>query len=183
MVTIYPVPHAAFSTSPSLIMENTDIQFTDHSSSASSWTWAFGDTAHSTSNSPDPLFVYQDTGTYVVTLYVTNADGCKDSISRTVIVEGNFSCYVPNAFTPNGDGVNDIFLPVVLNAEPGTYILDIFDRWGNLIFETSDPVQGWDGRANNGLLPAQVDTYVWKIFCRDRTSHRYNYKGVVNIIR
>lgn len=74
------------------------------------------------------------------------------------------SVYVPNAFTPNADGTNDRFTPL-FGCPPIDYQMRIFDRWGNLIFETNDANKGWDGNAHDGI-PAQMDTYVWKISVR-----------------
>lgn len=73
------------------------------------------------------------------------------------------SVYVPNAFTPNGDGPNDVFIPL-FGCPPVDYEFVIFDRWGNVIFQTKDVNKGWDGTANGGNN-AQIDTYVWRIKC------------------
>jgi len=184
MVKVVVPPHAAFSESPSgIITQNTAVQFTDHSTSATSWYWIFGGASQDSSVHENPVYTYMDTGTYIVKLYVQNGTGCKDSIFEFVHVEGEFSIYVPNAFTPNGDGRNDVFLPVVLNLKAGTYLFDVFDRWGNRIFETTEPSVGWDGHANGGKDQAQIDTYVWKIFCQDNSNQRYNLIGSVHLIR
>lgn len=90
--------------------------------------------------------------------------------------------YVPDAFSPNNDGVNDLFLP------KGDGIIDfeirIFDRWGNLIFYSDDMNKGWDGKVNEGREVAQQDTYIYLINIRAlQNKHDYDYRGVVNLVK
>jgi len=112
---------------------------------------------------------------YVVTLYAYNVEGCYDSSFMTVTVYEDIIYYVPNAFTPNGDGTNDIFLPVLTSGIDLTtdYEFSIFNRWGEQVFMTTDPLQGWDGfYPNIGTFidlegtennKAQDGVYTWKI--------------------
>jgi gliding motility-associated-like protein len=79
-----------------------------------------------------------------------------------LVILDNTGFFIPGAFTPDGNGVNDLFKPVYTTAAPSDYCLQIFDKMGNLVFETRDASEGWDGRVRSGR-PAQVDIYIWKI--------------------
>src|SRR5207253_2508842 len=92
-------------------------------------------------------------------LITKNIWNCADTIVRHIVVDADFSLYVPDAFTPNGDDLNDIFLPVVRSSKQ--YQLRIFDRWGKLIFQSSDPNKGWDGKVAG--VNCMQGIYVWRI--------------------
>ncbi len=100
---------------------------------------------------------------YPVTLIETNIYGCTDTITKIVTVVEDFTLYVPNAFTPNGDGHNDIFQPKGMGFKPESYEMQIFDRWGNSIFRTNDVSKGWDGTVKGSTL--KDDVYVYRIKC------------------
>ncbi|MCC6691001.1 MAG: gliding motility-associated C-terminal domain-containing protein, partial [Bacteroidia bacterium] len=184
-IKVYPLPVADFKTSPkSTTILSPLISFTDQSSSdVVKWDWNFGDLINGSSTKKDPTHTYQDTGSYVVQLTVTNSYGCVDTATDVVIIKGDFTFYVPNAFTPNGDGKNETFFPKGFMINPECYHLMIFDRWGNLIFETDDLNLGWDGRANGGKEIAQQDVYVWKIQVCDFERHKYFYVGHVTLVK
>jgi gliding motility-associated-like protein len=90
-------------------------------------------------------------------LYYTDASGCPYVDSVTVLVTP--SVYIPNAFTPNGDGINDFFMPIIRNLQ--TFTIDVFDRWGEIIFSSSDMNTMWDGTHKG--IKVKTDVYVWKI--------------------
>ncbi|OFY83867.1 MAG: hypothetical protein A3F72_07660 [Bacteroidetes bacterium RIFCSPLOWO2_12_FULL_35_15] len=161
---------------------NTDIYFTDQSSiGANNWFWNFGDTTFS--NSQDPVHTYNGEGVYPVTLIVTDAQGCIDTVVHEIIINDGFTFYAPNTFTPDGNENNDIFLPKGEGWDPQSYQLSIFDRWGNLCFNTSDPYKGWDGKVNKGSNIAQVDVYVWKVQVSDMSRNFHYYIGSVTILK
>ena len=112
--------------------------------------WNTGDTTHE--------IQINDEGLYSV--YVTSGQDCKSADSVTVLW-GQSAFYLPNAFTPNGDGLNDEFKPVQKYDFVNTYHLSIFSRWGEMIFETSDINQGWDGSYKGN--PSQQGSYIYKI--------------------
>jgi gliding motility-associated-like protein len=92
--------------------------------------------------------------------------------------------FVPNSFTPDDDGINDVFIPSVDN--PGrldVYHLMIFDRWGTLIFETHDPLEPWIGNVNRGYHLAQSDSYNWKLIFRARSEEIQELSGWVTMVR
>ncbi|MBI2271674.1 MAG: PKD domain-containing protein [Bacteroidetes bacterium] len=184
-ITVHPLPDAAFKATPTLttILAPT-IVFTDKSSTdVVKWDWNFGDVYNSSSSKQNPTYTYKDTGRYEVQLVVTSVFGCVDTVIDYVKIEGDYTFYVPNAFTPNGDGNNDAFFPKGFMINPECYKMMIFDRWGNLIFETEDLNVGWDGRANGGKLVAQQDVYVWKIQTCNFKKERKFYVGHVTLVK
>jgi gliding motility-associated-like protein len=183
-ITVYPSPQASFTSSPqpTSILDPL-ISFTDMSTGASSWDWNFGDLTGAGSVLQNPSFTYPDTGCYPVILKVTNLYGCTNATVQAVCIEPYFTFYAPNTFTPNGDGKNDLFTPVGVGIDINKYEFLVFDRWGNLIFETHIWGEGWDGRASGGTMIAQVDTYVWKVFVSDFKGVRHFYLGHVNLVR
>jgi gliding motility-associated-like protein len=188
MITVYPEPLAAFSASPMVTtVSQTHVEFTDLSQgSPVSWFWDFGDgaTLNDTSNTQHTSYDYtQEYGSnYTVHLEVANVYGCTDDTSLEIIVQPEFTFYIPNAFTPNGDGINDVFFGTGIGI--AKYEMWIFDRWGNLIFTCTDLNQTWDGTVQgaSGDL-CQIDTYVWKVAITDVFDKRHKYIGHVSLIR
>jgi large repetitive protein len=180
-VTVYPLPVANFSAypQPATILDN-EVDFTDLSIGAVSWIWSFGDD-DSASVLQNPSYAFQDSGTFYVQLIVTSAYGCQDSIELPIIVQEDYAIYIPNTFTPNGDTHNDLFFPQGIGIDPEHYTMYIFDRWGNLIYQTSQWPGGWDGTYNSRLC--QIDTYVYKIVTQGPDGNRHQYVGHVNLIR
>ncbi len=116
--------------------------------------------------------------TYVVT--VTSANGCIDYDTIFVVIFPEITAYVPNAFTPNGDGVDDIFIPIYAGVT-GLMEFSIYNRWGNKVFTTADRSEGWDGHYKG--QDAEIGTYVWMIRVRDLTGAEWLKKGDVTLIR
>jgi gliding motility-associated-like protein len=183
-INVFPIPHANFKLGPQpATIVNSDITFTDLSTGAVSWVWNFGDLGGASSILQNPNYVYPDTGCFTSMQIVTNTFGCVDTAYRPLCIRPDFTFYAPNAFTPNGDGVNDLWSPKGLGIDPATYHLMMFDRWGNLMWETRTWGQGWDGRANNGNGIAQIDTYIWKVDLADYLANKHAFNGVCNLIR
>ena len=121
-------------------------------------------------------------GGYSVCLVVENTLGCQDTICQEVNVVEDFSIYVPNAFSPDGDGNNEYFFPVLNGPSPEDFILHVFDRWGTLIFAANDHHAKWDGSYNGSQ--AQQDIYVWEISYREVGNDEENViRGHVSLIR
>jgi gliding motility-associated-like protein len=184
-IDAHPRPVAAFTLAPQpTTILSPEITFTDHSSSdVVSWNWNFGDFAGDTSSLKNPKYTYPDTGCFTATLLVTNQYGCTDVTHEPVCIGPEFTFYAPNTFTPNGDGKNDIWMPYGIGIDPKNYDLIMFDRWGNLMFETHVWGEGWDGRANSGADVAQIDTYVWKVNLKDVFGNKHSYIGHCNIVK
>ncbi|MBN4066065.1 gliding motility-associated C-terminal domain-containing protein, partial [Candidatus Amoebophilus asiaticus] len=143
--------------------------------------WDFGD-GGPTSNLSNPTHEYQDTGTFTVTLIMTNSStGCQDSITYQVIIEDIYSFFVPNAFSPNGDGLNDGFIWV------GYGIVDfqmyIFNRWGEMIYKTDNYGAPWNGRRDNKGPLSQDGVYIWLIEVKDFKNKFHRYTGYVTLLK
>lgn len=179
-VVVYPHPIAAFSSTPQeASMYEPNIQFNNESTGATLWDWDLGD--NETSIEPDPYHVYPDTGTYVVTQIAINQYGCRDTIQHPVRINGETTTFIPNAFTPNGNTLNDVFAPKFYGIIE--FQMLIFDRWGNQIFETEDMNEGWNGRVNGTGAEVQQDVYVYKIFTRDLKRNKHRYIGRVTVVK
>ncbi len=107
--------------------------------------------------------------------------GCVDSAFQTIIIEPDFVFNIPNAFTPDGDEINDSFCGkgIFINE----FEMTIFDRWGNLIYKTKDITKPWDGKTNQGAVLSQADVYVYVINLTDFKNKKHSYKGIVTLAR
>ena len=156
------------------------VNFTNGSSSnASGFFWNFGD--GTTGSGTFPANTFQEPGTYVVTLSVTNSSGCTDTYSITIVVLENPSVLIiPNIFSPNNDGQNDYFFVT------GTYIQDfqctIYDRWGLKMANLSSVTDTWDGRTSSGVL-ATDGTYYYIIKATGLDKKDYGTKGFIQLVR
>lgn len=179
-VTVYPMPVANFSASPQVTtLNDPNVNFDNTSSSASSWLWDFGDGNNSILQNPS-THTYSDTGTYNVSLIAGTDFGCTDTSYSTVIIEPDFTMYIPNAFTPNDNDINETFIPKCSFVDD--FQMKIFDRWGNLVFETNDINVGWNGKTKKGT-DAMPDVYVYSIKCIDILLKKHAYRGVVTLVR
>jgi gliding motility-associated-like protein len=183
-VDVHPIPTAAFVAGPQPTTElNPQIYFTDMSVGAVTWDWSFGDLTQASSTLQNPSFYYPASGCYDVVLEVSSANGCTDITTEEVCIDPDVAIYVPNTFTPNDDGSNDLFFAQGIGIDPENFELWVFDRWGNLIFYTDDVNEGWNGKVQGGTDLCQIDTYVWKIRCLDMLDRKHNLIGHVNLIR
>jgi PKD repeat protein len=173
LIRVFQNPSAIFSVFPTEVINNSQVVvLTNFSTYATSYLWDFGD--HNTSAEENPWHKYEFEGTYTVRLTVRSADGCLDSMRYKYPVQVDFKTgeiRFPNAFIWNQSGptggywgesqLNDqIFRPFFLNVTD--YRLQIFNRWGILIYESTDLYKGWDGYFSNGRL-ANQGVYVWKV--------------------
>jgi len=190
-ITTWPIPVANFSDSPNPTTDaNPTVYFTDQSAgNPVKWLWAtFGDRTDSIDSTQNSQHTYshtgnyQDTGTYNVELYVVNKYGCIDSIIKQVTIDPMWTFYVPNAFTPNGDGMNDYFIGKGVGII--NYEMWIFDRWGMQLYHCTDITKPWDGTVQNSSgVQCQEDTYVYLIEITDVFKNNHRYVGRVTIIR
>ncbi len=178
-IHVYPVPHADFSANPQpATILDPEIHFSNATSGAviTSYSWSFGD--QNGSNQQSPIHVYQNAGQYPVQLIVISDHGCVDTIVKIILINEDFEIFVPNAFTPNSDGTNDVFMAKGVGIEE--FRLMIFDRWGNQAFVSDDLYKGWDGTVNGQEV--QQDVYAWKIECKG-SGLKKELSGVVSLIR
>lgn len=181
-ITLYNVPTASFIADPyEANLYEPDIHFFDQSADAASWLWNFGDGNSSTEQNPTHTFTEQNT--FPVVLIVTSPFGCIDSATIDVNIKNDFTFYAPNAFTPNANGNNDTFLPRGTYWDPAKFNLHIFDRWGNLIFVSTDVNQGWDGNVKGGSKLVESDVYVWTVEISDQSGEKHYYTGSVTVVK
>ncbi|MFT5860931.1 MAG: gliding motility-associated-like protein [Flavobacteriaceae bacterium] len=186
-ITVVPQPVAYFTYSPSNpnVLESL-VSFTNQSTFSDTYHWDFGD-LNSTSSEVHPEHFYgYEGGDYEVTLIAMSIDNgyCQDTITTIITIDEVVLFYVPNSFTPDGDMHNNTFLPILSSGyDPYDYHLSIFNRWGEVIFESYDVQYGWDGTyGGQGLV--QDGTYTWTIeFKESMTDQRHSKNGHVTILR
>lgn len=186
MITVYNTPTASFTLGPQpTTLLDPEICFTDHSTSdVVTWYWNFDDPNDQTgSTMQNNCHTYSDTGTYCPTLIVHNVHGCWSTATNCLRIQPYFTLYVPNAFTPDGDGLNDEFIPQGSTIDESSYELLIFDRWGKGIFKSTAWGKGWDGKVTGGSQVVPIGVYVWKIKVRDYTGAPHILTGHVSVIK
>ncbi|MFY9310059.1 MAG: gliding motility-associated C-terminal domain-containing protein [Bacteroidia bacterium] len=182
-ITINPAPSADFDYSPKPpTVLSPFVSFQNLSLGASGWQWFFTNGLEDTTSVlQHPYYTYIDTGTFAVTLIATNNYSCSDTVRKDIIIGPDWTIYIPNAFTPNDDGINDTFFAKTYGIVE--FEMLIFDRWGNLIFYTDDLNKQWDGKANQGDELAQRDVYVYVIKATDIFGNHHKYRGTVTLVR
>lgn len=195
-VDIWPLPAAIFdvdyqynnglSVNPDgLLFTNELVSYLDESTNTDIWEWDFGDGG--TSSFEDPFHTYDSVGNYTVTLITTSPDGCLDTATKEIVVSEGL--IIPNVFTPNGDGMNDVF--TLRNSNISEFKLEVYNRWGNLIYTTVAPEVSWDGRTTAGI-EAPAGTYFWTVsaslatgnaFTTNASEHPFKETGTVTLIR
>lgn len=180
-IIVYPEPVASFNVSPvTTTIANPVITITNLSSGANFWSWTFGGSITDTSSVQDPPEqTYADTGAYTIRLITSTHYNCVDTSYQTIVINPDFMLYIPTAFTPNDDGVNDTFGPKGMFINE--FEMYIFDRWGNLVYKTNDLAKPWDGKKNN--TTTQNDVYIYTIKLVNFRAEKYQYKGTVTVIR
>lgn len=183
MIKAYGNPVADFVYSPDVVnIYDPLFRFTDISFDAFQRQWFFGDGG--TSAMPQVAHTFGTAGTFPVTLRVWNIHGCPSQVTKNVTVEDIFDVYVPNAFTPDGDGINEIFQPIVSGKMfIANYKFEIFDRWGTVIFYTNDPDEPWLGEVREGAHYANEGVYNWRMEVILKSDERREFQGHVVMVR
>jgi len=179
-IAAYDVPAAEFSYSPVNGLVGEPVSFISQISAVDAYLlqWSFGDGTFSSDS--NPIHTYLQQSSFTVCLEVTNADGgCAAEICKDLTIEAFFGLEVPNAFSPNNDGINDVFMP--LNFGLLEYRFTIFNRWGKAVFTTTDPQTGWDGR-HNGVMQ-DIDVYVYHISATPAGGEKLEKKGNLSLLR
>ena len=181
------MPQAIFSVDNSqLTIENTEVEFINSSINANVYQWNFGDNSPNSSIT-DPIHIFPETGnsSYIVTLVASNDAGCTDTTQQTIHVDDVIIYYVPNVFTPDGDAFNQTFQPVFTSGfDPYDYHLMIFNRWGEIVFESYNASIGWDGTYPKDGKLVEDGVYVWKInFKETMSDKKHEAVGHVTILR
>jgi gliding motility-associated-like protein len=179
-ITVNPKPFAGFTYSPQVTSIFDPAIFINNNASGDvvNWNYTFGDGTGT--GYPSETHIYQDYGDYVITQIVNNVYGCTDTIRQTVKILPEFRFWIPNCFTPDDNLLNDFFMPIAIGVIQ--YNFEIFDRWGELIFKTNNPKQGWNGFYRG--KECKQDVYVWRITFKNVVSeaHEVHY-GHVTLLK
>jgi gliding motility-associated-like protein len=178
VVEFLPFPVADFYTDKNEVsITNSTIRMIDQSQHAVAWQWDFGD--GNGSSERNPVHSFSDYGKFRIKQIVTNIAGCRDEKEQEVYVTPFF---VPNAFTPNDDGINDYFFNAGYEMNLQSYQMVIWNRWGQKVFETDNPYSLWDGKSKNGN-PVAEGVYVYMIKFVNQSGKDYSFEGRVTLIR
>jgi gliding motility-associated-like protein len=178
-------PTADFEINPTSLSEsNLLAQFFNLSENATTYFWSFGDLTNATETNPEHQYTLINPDGFWVTLYAYSALGCADSISQRLPLIENAIYYVPNAFTPDGNEFNQTFQPVFTTGfDPTRFQMLIFNRWGEIVFESKDASVGWDGTNFQGIIVPD-GIYNWNItFNLVNRDERKIISGHVNLLR
>ncbi len=177
VVTVYSKPKSEFIVSQKLAV------FTFSSTSNKGETCKWLGLGNNTPTTNKVNYRFSKYGNHNITLITTSKFGCKDTVTKTVnnIEQSTFDIYMPNAFTPDGDGVNDIF-GINKTVEVNTFSMQIFDLQGKILFASSDPLDGWNGKDKWGK-PMANGKYIWKIVLTDKTNTIIKKSGYLSLIK
>ncbi len=187
-IEVFANPQAFFTFDPSdqITLANPAVNFTNKSITLghNNYQWQVGDMYMLTD--VNPRVVFPAAGDYNITLTAVSFDGCKASYSQIIHVKNDFGVYIPNAFTPNWDGLNDYFTPVLTTygVDQEFFEMEIFDRWGHSLFKTKEYGIGWDGSVQNkGEEMLKEGVYIYKIRYKDMEGKIYNRTGHVTLMK
>lgn len=183
-IVVDPNPVADFKFSPDPVFSNNpEVEFKNQSELNATNSWDFAGLDSSTDVNPKFTFPLGKEGNYTVSLKVISAKNCVDSIAIVVPVKVHTLFFVPNSFTPDGDIFNGIFKPVMsVNVDPNKYNFYVYDRWGEMLFESHDYSIGWDGTYHGKIV--QDGVYIWKLSFTEESSDKVIMKkGTISLIR
>jgi gliding motility-associated-like protein len=181
-IEVRPSPVAGFDYSPKELSNfNSDVSFFDESVDASAWFWQFGSLG--TSFQQEPRYSFPDTGVVEVLQVVTHLSGCKDTAIALLDIVPRITYFLPNAFTPNLDNKNDEFVGVGYFQYVRDFEMTIWNRWGELIFQTNDPGEGWNGRKNNNGNYSPQGVYLYRVRFLGPRGKPYEYRGYATLIK
>ncbi|MDX1350384.1 MAG: gliding motility-associated C-terminal domain-containing protein [Putridiphycobacter sp.] len=189
IITVWDRPEADFEYSPDDIsIFNTEANFVDMSiGDPVQWLWQFaGAPDPDVSTLQNPTVVYQQgkPGNYQVDLKIWDSNGCTDSVKKVLAIANDVNIYAPNIFTPDGDDYNDNWRVYISGVEIYDFHLSIFNRWGELVFESFDPEATWDGTYGNSGQVVMSGNYVWTIDTKDlQNDNRYEFSGSIIIMK
>ena len=162
---------------------NPEIQFKSYTNGKYLF-WNFGDGTYSNYKNPTHKFP-ENPGEYIIDLTASNMENnaCSKTVTRSIFMPEPVIYFIPNTFTPNGDELNNVFQPVfTFGYDPQNYGFYIYDRWGELLFESHDTKIGWDGTYGNQIV--QNDTYIWKLEFKEKLKEdKHSKVGHVDLLR
>lgn len=185
-ICTYEPPKADFNfTDTPYDLKDPKVYTANTSTNAGSFAWTFvpGRDLVNTDNALIVEYAITEQDTVDIQLVASNG-WCADTVLKSVIIWDYYSLYIPNAFTPNEDGLNDVFYPYGKNHTTDDHLFLIYDRWGNRIWESTTPYEGWDGTYKSNGSSCQIDVYVWKIISKDKFNNStQETTGIVSLIR
>ncbi len=188
-ITVHNHPVAAWTAEPQpTVIPETEITFENLSlGDIVEYYWEFGQPGTlGTSAEPNPVFVFpQDAGgTYLVYLMVTDVHNCTDEITGVVLINNLFQIYIPNSFTPNGDNINDVWQVFGSDLDPDNFLIQVFNRWGDIIFESREPGTAWTGGNDGGGYYVPDGVYLWRCEVSSlSTTEKKELTGTVTLVR
>lgn len=166
------------------ILPNTTFQFASLADGASVYEWNFGGLGNSTAEDTTFTFPAGVMGEYFVYHIVSNQFGCSDTSMKRVFVEEEIDVYIPNAFTPDGDGINDVWQIQGSGFQSEDYFIEIFNRWGEAVYTSDNPYQAWTGGTTNGDLFLPDGVYLYRLEIKDTQNDvRHVYEGHILLVR
>ena len=176
-----PGPIADFESNSYNVASNTIFTLSDISQgTVRTWNWDMGD--ENTQTGRIVYYTYGLSGDYLIFLEVIDENGCVDTISKIIHIYEELNVFIPNMFTPNGDGINDTWKPKMSEYSKEGYQMSIFDRWGQRVFHTTNTDDTWDGTVN-GKLVAPNTVYSYRIIVRDFTGQEYEFVGRITVLQ
>ncbi len=188
-ISLYDSPEAQWYATPQPTnIENTEITFNDISNGQIiSHVWEFNYTdmlGESLEQNPVFEFPGGQGGVYPVRLTITDSNGCTDIYTQDVVINDILTYYIPTSFTPNNDGINDVWKVYGVDIDPANFKLQVFNRWGEVVFETLDPEGFWLGETNDGDYYSQNGIYFWRAKITSiATGERYELEGHLYLMK
>ncbi|MFK8104566.1 MAG: PKD domain-containing protein [Saprospiraceae bacterium] len=181
-IEVFESPVADFTYSP-LLPNNFEptVDFLDQSIDAVGWNWDFN--GYTISSLQNPSFTFPDTGLQIVQLIATNENFCSDTTYQIIDVAPHIRYFLPNAFTPNDDSLNEFFKAAGYFRGINNYRMMIWNRWGELIYEGQDPDSGWNGRKNNVGKLAPNGVYIYKVKFNGPRGKPYEFQGFATLVK
>lgn len=180
-ITVFAKPTARFTPMPrEVTLTNPVINFENYSSEAINYNWDFDNGNTSTEYAPTEAFY--NPGDYDIRLIVETEHACKDTCVEKVFVSSDYAFYAPDAFTPDHDGLNEAFRVFAYGISPAGFKMYIYDRWGELVFQSNEINKGWNGRIKENTY-AEPGVYTWMVVMKDQFGNEFIKTGSVTLIR
>lgn len=185
VLNVNPAPSISFSWLPNEVdVSNTQVQFINDSQNATQWLWNFGGLAVSNERAPAFQFPELMAYNYPICLQAQSQHGCIAEECADLSIKENLIFFCPNAFTPNNDDRNERFIPIVSGHDPAFYKFQVYDRWGQKVFETYNHQGGWLGDHTGGDYHVQNDVYYYRVEVKERLSTETKvFQGHVTVLR
>lgn len=179
-VQINPQSLADFLVAPNIVTDlDNYVEVIDRSMYAENVTWTVNDEPW---NHANYLSLDRSLDEYTITQTTTTQYGCNDVMTKVLPIKPVLRVFIPNSFSPNQDGINSLFMPVLYAADPSYFDFRVYDRWGELLFQTQDQTQGWDGTYKGNPVPSSVYSYIVKVRNLEKTKIE-PYMGTVTLLR